>query len=90
MRNRCAKGHARASRPAVMLGLSLVALLPPLFAAQDSGSALVLEPTRVIEFTTDEGTWMSVDVDMACERSNGRILCGDTQGRIHDASHGNS
>ena len=45
-----------------MLGLSLILLLPSLVIAQNPGSSLVLEPTRVIEFTTDEGTWMSADV----------------------------
>ena len=62
MRNMCASGQARASRPVEKLGLALLAFLPALVAAQDPGSSLVLEPTRVIEFTTNEGTWMSADV----------------------------
>jgi dipeptidyl aminopeptidase/acylaminoacyl peptidase len=31
-------------------------------ASNDSTSLLPLQPTRTIDFTTDEGTWMSVDV----------------------------
>lgn len=42
--------------------LAILLLALPSMAALDDEDALPLEPARTIEFTVDEGTWMSVDV----------------------------
>jgi Tol biopolymer transport system component len=49
--------------------LALVSLGPPCLIAQqrtgapsDTGTALVIKPVRTLRFTTDEGTWISLDV----------------------------
>ncbi len=61
-----------ALRPGPMLGLLATMLLAAPLRAQDStaasgredtrGTGLPLTPTRTVHFTTDEGTWISLDV----------------------------
>ena len=76
------------TRAALLLGSTLVALATPL-AAQDStaarggaatvpGGGLPLKTTRTIAFSTDEGTWMSVDVS-----PDGRTLVFDLLGDLY-------
>src|SRR5262249_10140377 len=46
-------------------GLLAALLLPPVLSAQQASAWDVMTPrgkTRVIDFTVDEGTWMSVDI----------------------------
>src|SRR5688572_4997174 len=59
-----------------LLGLvAAVGLCSQLATAQ---SSLPLEPTRTIRFTTDEGTWMSVDVS-----PDGRTIVFDMVGDLY-------
>lgn len=52
-----------------VLAVTALALLAgPLQAAEDAAAGLPLKPTRVIEFDTDQGTWLSVDVDPSGQR----------------------
>jgi hypothetical protein len=44
----------------------------------DTASALVLEPDRTLRFTTDEGTWISLDV-----APNGRTIVFDLLGDLY-------
>ena len=57
------------------LMLSAFAYVPLAAAVQqstplpsDTASALVIEPERTLRFTTDEGTWVSLDVSPDGER----------------------
>ena len=45
--------------------------------ADSLGNNLPLEPTRTISFTTDEGTWMSLDVS-----PDGKTIVFDMLGNI--------
>jgi cytosine/adenosine deaminase-related metal-dependent hydrolase len=58
--------------------LAVVQLIP--IAGLAAESVLPLRPQRTIEFTTDEGTWMSVDVS-----PDGRSLVFDMLGTLNGA-----
>jgi Tol biopolymer transport system component/imidazolonepropionase-like amidohydrolase len=65
--------------------LALVALLPFAATAQestpvpsDTASALVIEPVRTLRFTTDEGTWISLDVS-----PDGQTIAFDLLGDLY-------
>ncbi|MEO8029181.1 MAG: hypothetical protein ABI823_22060, partial [Bryobacteraceae bacterium] len=60
----------------------LIALVCFALTAQErgkTGAGLPLHPARTIEFTTDEGTWLSVDVS-----PDGKRLVFDMLGDIYD------
>jgi len=59
--------------------LTSAALLPPLLAAQDSSARAPVPATpRTLRFTTDEGTWMSLDVS-----PDGRTIVFDLLGDLY-------
>lgn len=66
-----------------VFGLCAVAMLPVVFgqdaeAPKESGKGLPLKPERKVEFSTDEGTWMSVDVS-----PDGRTILFDLAGHLY-------
>ncbi len=65
----------------------IAALIPPALTAQtppsstataDTGVALPIKPVRTLRFTTDEGTWMSLDVS-----PDGRTIIFDLLGDLY-------
>ncbi|MFI5310449.1 MAG: amidohydrolase family protein [Gemmatimonadales bacterium] len=50
----------------------------PVTAAADTGVALPIKPARTLRFTTDEGTWMSLDVS-----PDGRTIVFDLLGDLY-------
>jgi Tol biopolymer transport system component len=58
--------------------LSVVGVAPPAAGATSSGNDLPLNPERAVEFTTDEGTWMSVDVS-----PDGKKIIFDMLGQLY-------
>ena len=59
--------------------LTSAASLPPLLVAQDSSARAPVPATpRTVRFTTDEGTWMSLDVS-----PDGRTIIFDLLGDIY-------
>jgi Tol biopolymer transport system component/imidazolonepropionase-like amidohydrolase len=79
----------RRSRHALLLLLSssLAAQTPPATppatgpSAADTGLALPMKPVRTLRFTTDEGTWMSLDVS-----PDGRTIVFDLLGDLYTIS----
>src|SRR5688500_15007180 len=71
----------RAFLTALVLTISLPAYRAPL-GAQEGGAArsaeLPLKSSRTVKFTTDEGTWMSVDVS-----PNGQSIVFDLAGDVY-------
>jgi hypothetical protein len=65
----------------VACGLLLAFLVIDLHAAQQKGEGLTLRPTQEITFTTDEGTWLSLDV-----ASDGRTFVFDLAGHLYTLS----
>lgn len=63
---RPSRSHARSLAASLLLalaaGLPATAQQPTAGATADTGTALPLQPERTLRFTTDEGTWLSVDV----------------------------
>ena len=61
----------------------MVGAFPWFVAAQapvvaDTGTALPIQPARTLRFSTDEGTWMSVDVS-----PDGRTIVFDLLGDLY-------
>src|SRR5215211_2040025 len=74
---------ARLTRTMAFSLLSVAAVAAPLMAQRGagpsaSGGGLPLVPTRPLKFTTDEGTWMSIDVS-----PDGRTLVFDLSGDLY-------
>src|SRR6187397_1078689 len=74
---------ARLTRTVVFSLVGAATLTAPLIAQRGGGpnaggGGLPLVPTRPLEFTTDEGTWMSVDVS-----PDGRTLVFDLLGDLY-------
>ncbi len=79
----------RPSRTSIVLAIGLLALVPPTVASAQRGEQatdssggpgynLPLRPTRPLRFTTDEGTWMSLDVS-----NDGKWVVFDLLGDIY-------
>jgi Tol biopolymer transport system component len=66
-----ARFSALGATAAVCIGL-------PAAALGNDASTLPLQPTRTLEFTTDEGTWMSVDID-----PKGQVIVFDLLGDLY-------
>jgi Tol biopolymer transport system component/imidazolonepropionase-like amidohydrolase len=72
---------AGASMVASLLVAALTAPLPaqtPVVAGADTGVALPIRPTRTLRFTTDEGTWISLDVS-----PDGKTIVFDLLGDLY-------
>ena len=75
---------ARLTRTVVVSFVGITALTAPLIAQRGGGpnagggGGLSLVPTRPLKFTTDEGTWMSVDAS-----PDGRTLVFDLLGDLY-------
>ena len=69
-------GHPSSRQVLVMLAIAVFTTISAL--AQSATPALPLQSTRTLEFTTDEGTWMSVDIS-----PDGRTLAFDLLGHLY-------
>ena len=84
MTNRRSRVLSHSPLSAALFALACVAALTTPTVAQrggggpDAGGGLPLVPTRPLKFTTDEGTWMSVDV-----APDGRTLVFDLVGDLY-------
>src|SRR4051794_22383251 len=85
MTNRRSRVLSHSPLSAALFSFACIAALTPPAVAQrgggggpDAGGGLPLVPTRPLMFTTDEGTWMSVDV-----APDGRTLVFDLLGDLY-------
>jgi hypothetical protein len=61
-----------------LIACAAILALPPSPSAAQQGSGLPLQPARTIQFTTDEATWISLDVS-----PDGRTIVFDVLGDLY-------